>query len=51
LDNQQVTEESEIFHELIKRLNKVIETIDKPIEVVLIDDGSNDEKCCYSRGN
>jgi dolichol-phosphate mannosyltransferase len=35
--------ESEIFHELIKRLNKVIESFDKPIEVVLIDDGSNDE--------
>ena len=34
--------ESEIFHALIERLNNVINHFEKPIEIILVDDGSKD---------
>jgi dolichol-phosphate mannosyltransferase len=35
--------ESEIFRILVERLNNVIDKFDKSIEIVIIDDGSNDD--------
>lgn len=35
--------EKEVFHQLIKRLEQLLNTTDIPIEVVLIDDGSKDD--------